>query len=375
MAFVRAPLVVTRLQFYTVKMKTRPTVTVLMSTFNRAQYLSESLASILGQTEKPLQIIVVNDGSTDSTREVLGSFSDSIHVIEKENSGKPASLNEALCLAKGDYVWIFDDDDVAISTSLEKMLDFICSCDVRPGFIYGSFLEGESDSLGKIKVLGEKKCPVYNSKEIFFQLLKTNYFSNLAMLIKRDALVSLQGFDETLTRSQDYDLNLRLAREFSGSGMPDAIFIRRNHAGVRGRQGAQFASGKKNLIWNQYDRMIVGKILPTVTDDELNSGLGDKVPAQVISRALNVARFSLLSRRGLWSDSYCFLANALRAAKLGDASEVERQLFIEAFNRNSFLLEKKDFFSIVRVLIMCVFYPSYFGINFARSVIYSYFPK
>lgn len=346
-----------------------------MSTFNRAQYLPESLNSILGQTERPVQIVVVNDGSTDSTREILAEFSDSIHVIEKSNSGKPASLNEALSIATGDYVWIFDDDDVALGSSLEKMLDFISCREPWPDFVYGSFLEGESDEYGKIKVLGEKKCPVYESKEIFYQLLKANFFSNLAMLIKRDALIKIRGFDEMLTRSQDYDLNLRLARSFNGVGMPDAIFIRRNHRGPRGRQGAQFSSRNRNSIWNQYDRLIIGRILPTVTDSELISGLGKHAPAHLLDRVLNAARFSLFARRGMWCDAYIFLAIALRSEKLGFATEVEKQIFIEAFNKRSVAAQRKNIVSLLKVLASCVFHPNYFGVYFMRSIIYSYFTR
>jgi glycosyltransferase involved in cell wall biosynthesis len=101
----------------------RLTCTVIVPTFNRARFIGEALDSILGQTRRPDQVIVVNDGSTDGTLSVLDAYSSRIEVVSKPNGGKAAAINTAMPLAGGDCVWIFDDDDVALPDALQRHLE------------------------------------------------------------------------------------------------------------------------------------------------------------------------------------------------------------------------------------------------------------
>ena len=97
-------------------------VTIIIPTCNRAHYLGETLDSVLGQTVPPTQVIVVNDGSTNSTLEVLGRYSERIEVIDQENGGRARAVNRAMARVRGEYLWIFDDDDIAVPQNLERHL-------------------------------------------------------------------------------------------------------------------------------------------------------------------------------------------------------------------------------------------------------------
>jgi len=97
-------------------------VTAVIATCNRAHYLGEALDSVLRQTMPPAQVIVVNDGSTDATEAVLGRYGERIEVINQENGGKSRALNRAMAKVRGEYLWIFDDDDIAVPQSLERHL-------------------------------------------------------------------------------------------------------------------------------------------------------------------------------------------------------------------------------------------------------------
>ena len=98
-----------------------PRVSVIVPTFNRSPYLGECLESLLAQTLPPAQVIVVNDASTDATRAVLEPFLDRIEYIETPSQlGKPGAVNLGLERVTGDYVWVFDDDDVALPCALER---------------------------------------------------------------------------------------------------------------------------------------------------------------------------------------------------------------------------------------------------------------
>src|SRR5258706_12754493 len=93
-----------------------PVVTVLMPVYNGADYLRQAIDSILRQTYRDFELLVVNDGSTDSTREVLKSYSDSrLVVVDNEcNLGLITSLNRGLELARGEFVARMDQDDLAL---------------------------------------------------------------------------------------------------------------------------------------------------------------------------------------------------------------------------------------------------------------------
>ena len=98
------------------------TVTVLIPTYNRADWLIESLNSILEQTRRPDEILVINDGSTDDTLARLEAYREDVQVLNQDNSGKSAALNNAIAHAKGDFIWVFDDDDIAVPDALETLI-------------------------------------------------------------------------------------------------------------------------------------------------------------------------------------------------------------------------------------------------------------
>ena len=108
-----------------------PRVSVLIPTYNRAEYLAECLDSILEQTLRPYEVIVVDDGSSDATRQVLNNYESGIKIIKSPNRGKPAALNLGLAAATGKYVWVFDDDDVALLDALER---FVAPLEAHPEY-------------------------------------------------------------------------------------------------------------------------------------------------------------------------------------------------------------------------------------------------
>lgn len=349
----------------------RATVTVMMSTFNREAYLREAIDSILGQSVAVNQIIVVNDGSSDSTEEILRSYGQRVSFFTRNNSGKPASLNFALNYAVGDYLWIFDDDDVALDSAIDRLVRPILLSKTAPDFVYGSFLEGCSDETGRIKVLSKKVCPVVEPSKIFFKLLKANFLSNQAMLIRRQALIALGGFREGLSRSQDYDLNLRLARSFSGFGIPDEIFIRRTHSGDRGPKTDRFSVGLQEKKWYEYNKIIVGSILPTLTRAEISKGMAVSCDDDQLGGALDAALFSLYARRGMWRESMPFLRKSLQLGTSAKFRKTVELLFLESCNRSSVTDLRSDLYALFFILLKCATAPKYFGQFFIKSYLYS----
>ena len=107
-------------------MKNDPKISVVMAVYNGEKYLREAIDSILNQTFKDFEFIIVNDGSTDRTREILESFIDPrIVLIHQEHMGLTKSLNRGIALAKGKYIARQDADDISMAERLEKQFNFL----------------------------------------------------------------------------------------------------------------------------------------------------------------------------------------------------------------------------------------------------------
>ena len=105
-----------------------PTVSVIIPVFNTADYLAQALESVLNQTLQDLEIIAVDDGSTDGSPEVLKSFGDKIRIITQPNSGQGAARNRAFAQARGEFVYFMDSDDIILPQTLETCVE-ICRKD------------------------------------------------------------------------------------------------------------------------------------------------------------------------------------------------------------------------------------------------------
>lgn len=212
-------------------------VSVIVPTFNRAHYLRESLDSLLAQTMPASEIIVVNDGSTDGTREVLREYGEAVGVIEKPNGGKSSALNMGLERVNGDLVWIMDDDDVALPNALEKHVEAL-ERNPDAGFTYSSYLSG-AFPVGlpwreAISGLEEVRMPSLSDGELFVRCLETCFIMHQGIVVRKRCYDKVGPFDESLPRAHDHEMNLRLARWYRGVRIGEPTFCLRLHAGERG---------------------------------------------------------------------------------------------------------------------------------------------
>lgn len=100
----------------------KPLVTILINNYNYDRYLAEALDSALAQTWQPLEIIVVDDGSTDNSRDILGTYRDKIRIIFKENGGQASAFNAGIKEAKGEIICFLDSDDYWYPNKVEKVV-------------------------------------------------------------------------------------------------------------------------------------------------------------------------------------------------------------------------------------------------------------
>ncbi|MEH6409393.1 MAG: glycosyltransferase family 2 protein [Hyphomonas sp.] len=273
-------------------------VTVVVPTFNRGGFLVECLASILAQTRPADEIIVVVDGSTDNTLELLTPYEDRVRVLSKENEGKAAALNFGMVHASHGLIWIFDDDDLAEPDALETLVGLL-ELDPRADFAYGRHDRFSIDSSGAMQRLGTGYWQHCEPDEFLATTLDDMFAHQQGMLVRKDLYRRAGPFDETLIRSQDYDMQIRLARLGRVIGTDKVVFLQRVHDEARGNASERFGATERQSKWGQFDKVIFRKLY---FDLELNKYLGtEPVPTGFLgSRHALLRRASVMARKQVW---------------------------------------------------------------------------
>lgn len=184
-----------------------PEISVVMAVYNGAEHLEEAVQSILLQTYRNFEFIIVDDGSTDMTEEILESFDDSrIRTIRNsENLGLPKSLNKGIRAARGRYVARMDADDISLSHRFERQMDFL---ERNSGYSLLGSSYYQIDRAGKVVSLVRV---LTGDAEIRSNLKKQNWFGHGSVMMQKQAWSWCGGYDEEFRFAEDYDLWLRIA--------------------------------------------------------------------------------------------------------------------------------------------------------------------
>jgi glycosyltransferase involved in cell wall biosynthesis len=191
-------------------------VSVVLPTYNRASCLERSIRSVLNQTWQDLELIIVDDGSTDHTQELVSSVEDQriCYVKTMINRGAGAARNYGIARAQGTYVAFQDSDDVWRPNKLELQIKTLQENDA--GFCYHKVRYDFGN--GQYAVLPLESIPLEKkSGDIYGQLFYENMVDAPALLVRRDCLEEVGGFDESLKALEDYDLAIRLAYAYQAA--------------------------------------------------------------------------------------------------------------------------------------------------------------
>ncbi len=209
----------------------QPKVSVIIPAFNSAPFIAETIQSVLAQTYNNLEIIVVDDGSTDTTLDMLNEFGDQITVLTKANGGPASARNLAIRHASGKYIAFLDADDL---WTPEKLAEQVVFLEAHPevGMTYSEALmfvepfegaSGEKQIRGKIGFTGETS---------FCHLLLGDHIPNSTVLMRRNCVETVGWLNESraLVAVEDYEYWLRLARAFTIRAIAKPMAYYRVHA-------------------------------------------------------------------------------------------------------------------------------------------------
>ena len=265
-------------------MNSKPIFSILIPTYNQAQYLGEALDSAIAQTCTNWEAIIINDGSTDATDEVIESYcgrDSRFKAIRKENGGVGSALNKGLENAQGEWICWLSSDDLFEFNKLEIHQTWINNHPNKYFFFsHFKYLNDETGEITNPKLWLE----IPETKWQILELLKTPYLHGNSICINRKAWQVTGNFDESLRYGQDYDMWLRLITRNTAIYIPERTYITRFHPSQDPKKfpEARFydsaKSGIKFLNLHKFN-----EIVPLIS-------LSDPINAiEAVSKALDIA--------------------------------------------------------------------------------------
>jgi glycosyltransferase involved in cell wall biosynthesis len=213
-----------------------PLVSVILCVYNGEAYLRKSIDSILAQTYKNIELIIIDDKSTDSTPTILQSYSDPrIKIISNhENIGTYRSANKGLAVATGEFIARHDADDISHQDRFRCQVNFFLR-HPKVGLLGTSYYVIDRDD----RVIDITRPPTTNDT-LQQELESGNQFHQSSVMFTRDVLRKVEAYREISPVSQDYDMWLRMAEQCEIANLPDLLVQVRFHSKSLGRTNLEF---------------------------------------------------------------------------------------------------------------------------------------
>jgi glycosyltransferase involved in cell wall biosynthesis len=201
-------------------MENSPRVSIVLPTYNGARYLRQSLDSCLSQTYRNIELIVVDDGSSDQTPQIVNSYEDPRlrYVRHPRNKGLPTALNTGFDRATGDYLTWTSDDNMFLPDAVEKMVRFAEAG--HHAFVFCDYYRftGADTSLGTVRVALPDDPP----------LDKDNYIG-YCFLYSREVRDRVGDYDPNTRLAEDYDYWIRISKQFPLTHLNEPLYLTRFH--------------------------------------------------------------------------------------------------------------------------------------------------
>lgn len=208
-----------------------PAVSVVIATYNRARFLPETIDSVRQQRFRDFELIVVDDGSTDETRQVLQSYGDQIRFFYQENRGPSAARNLGIRYARGTWIAIQDSDDLCTQDHLEILFDFVKK-NPHHGMVFanGAYLGGRQHNRETIIPRAKSRRLAHDGLTLV-DLFDKSIVRLQGALILKECFQAIGGLDENLRICHDLDFFFRLLMRYPVAYLDHVVFLYRKHEG------------------------------------------------------------------------------------------------------------------------------------------------
>ena len=238
-------------------MSKNPKISVVMSVYNGEKYLREAMESILNQTFTDFEFIIVNDGSTDNSLKIIKSYNDErIRIINNEkNIGLTQSLNKALKQAKGEYIARQDADDISLPNRFEEQIKYF------EKYPEVALVGTSAYIIDEDRKLLWKKITLPNPNKGLFA---DNQFIHGSVMFRKVVIEEVGAYNELLKYSQDYELWLRIARDYRVRNLTDVLYMLRYHKesirAIEVEKGMLYHFFSQKLAMNKCSKKMIEEI-------------------------------------------------------------------------------------------------------------------
>ena len=242
-----------------------PAISVLLAVYNGQTYLREAMDSVIAQTEKDFEFIIIDDGSTDETRNILEGYAQKdlrIRLVSRPNKGLTVTLNEGLSLARGEFLARMDADDICLPERFEKQLAYLR--DHPECVLLGSrvlLVDPEGMPIRKL-------CDEQSHEQIDIAHLNRGWpVVHPAVMMRTAAIRQIGGYRDEYNTLEDFDLFLRLAEIGKLANLPDILLHYRQHfASVTHSKAKKQIEIRQSILDETYVRRGMAK--PTTSPPE-----------------------------------------------------------------------------------------------------------
>jgi len=225
----------------------KPLVSIVIPVYNGEAFISETIASALEQSWRPIEILIVDDGSTDRSTEIVKTFGDPVRLIQKKNGGPASARNLGIKEAKGEFISFLDGDDLWKPDKLELQVQMLLENTELALVHTGRWvLKNESLTPGQEKALPK----VSNSLDSLRTLFWHNEVITSSVMVRAKVLDDLGGFNESpdYISLEDYDLWIRIAKHHGLGYLKECLTIYRVHAGGISRNIDRLYRHERNVL-------------------------------------------------------------------------------------------------------------------------------
>lgn len=291
----------------------KPQLSVILSVYNGADYLRAAVDSILSQTFRNFELILINDGSTDSSKEIIESYDDPrIRLINQENHGLVFSLNRGFSLAAGEYIARMDADDISSPSRLEKQMEVISSKpEVAVVGSFFSYIDEEDNHLDTVMASPTKDIDIKRS------LYVANPLAHGSTLIRKSVWKAVGGYIDTYKSTEDFELWRKIADlpKTKFAIVPEVLYwYRINPNGISKRGEEIQQKNAEKIIQEQWKKPYFKKSMRNIIrDGKFYKSLRPKLYGDIVFNAYCYQQLVIMQQ--LFKDEH-FLTGLQHAAAL-----------------------------------------------------------